>query len=124
VLAGGSVHPGALGSWSYRESHSDAPWQAAAGLTLTSLSAGTSSLGVALPDDQPFVRWSARYAAAGDPTANVIWPLGSGGAADGSDRFSQATFDAPPSGEWVLEVRLSFPDDEGGASYYWLVMVP
>lgn len=122
--AGDGTYPGALGSWSYGENHSDAQWHAASGLTRIELAPGTTSLAIALPMGGRFVRWAARYAAAGDPTAAVIWPLGSAGAADDSDRFERVGFDAPPSGEWVIEVRLAYPDGTGGASYYWLVAVP
>ena len=122
--AGGVVHAGVLGSWSYRDAFADAPWQSAEGLARIELAAAAALLTVAMPPPATFSRWSARYAAAADPTGDVVRPLGSGGADDDSDRLAAATFEGPPSGEWVIEVQLTFADGDGSAAYYWYVAVP
>jgi hypothetical protein len=124
TLADGTVHPGVLGSWSYREVFADAPWQNAAGLPRIDLGVSQEQLSVALPEGQVFARWSARTAGAADPLANQIRPLGADGADHRRDRFERASFTGPATGDWVIEVRLTVPDNDGEAAYYWYVAVP
>ena len=125
VLADGTEHDGTVGTYCYRESCSDSPfWPTADSLDPVELASAGAQLGVELPAGFEFVAWVARYAARDDYQAETVYPLGSGGSADGTAQIGQATFDAPPSGEWLVEVSLTFADGVGSANYYWLVAVP
>ena len=80
-----------------------------------------------------FVKWSASYSKA--KMADLV-PLGSGGAPYDPDSSASpppdlytATFAAPPSGDWVVVVALSFANGStlvrgGDANYSWHVIVP
>jgi hypothetical protein len=124
VLADGTEHDGEIGSSCYRGACADGPWLPAPALQRVELGDADDQLLIRLASGFEFVRWTARYAAAGDTQADVIYPLDDGGAEDGSDLFSEVSFDAPPSGEWVLSVGLVFSDEDGDAAYYWYLVVP
>jgi hypothetical protein len=120
LLLPGTAAAGALGSFAYREAYSDSPWLAASSLPPVAVPAGRPQLTIALPPGRQFVRWSATYAAADDPSAAVIAPL-----ADGAgDERGRTRIDSPPAGAWVIQVHLTFVDSEGDAAYYWHVVVP
>ena len=80
-----------------------------------------------------FVQWTASYSEA--QMADLV-PLGSGGSPYDPDStvspppdLYQATFAAPPSGDWVIVIGLHFanrslPVQGGDASYAWHVVVP
>jgi hypothetical protein len=121
-LPDGSHQPGRLGRFCYNEACADSPWLPAPTMPRVQLDAN-GSITVALLDGEQFSRWSARCAGAADTEARVIRPLGTGGADDDSNRFVRATIDAPPTGEWVIEVFLTFAG-QGDAAYYWYVAVP
>jgi hypothetical protein len=120
LLPDGSVAAAALGSFAYRESFADTPWLGARPLARVTAPNGAARGTVALLPGTQFVRWSAAYAAADDPQADVIAPLGAG---EGEPR-ERVELDLPPTGEWVLQVHLTFADLDGDATYYWLVNVP
>jgi hypothetical protein len=125
VLPDGSTAGGKLGAYCYRESCSDPPfWPMAASMTAVELPATDTPLTVSLDEGAPFVAWTARYAAGDDHEANTVWPLDTGGEPDGDEPMVEATFAPPPSGEWLVEVRLTLLGNEGDISYYWSVVVP
>ncbi|HVM30273.1 MAG TPA: hypothetical protein VM305_05815 [Candidatus Limnocylindrales bacterium] len=120
LLLPGAVVAGELGSFAYREAYSDTPWPDARGLTPVSVPAGRPQLTFALPPGNHFVRWTATFAAADDPSAEMLVPL-----ADGSgDAREQTRVNSPPAGEWVVQLHLTFADSDGDATYYWRVAVP
>lgn len=117
LLPDGTVGAGRLGSFTYRDSAGDSPWL---GAGLEQLEAALDEqLTIALRPGFTFDAWRASYAAADDPTGEVILPLDAGSA----DALGRAIFDAPPVGEWVIQVGLTFSDGEGDAVYYWHVLV-
>jgi hypothetical protein len=118
LLADGSVQAGALGSFAYRDAAADSPWLSS-GLTRLAVPAD-EQLTVALLPGSSFEGWQASYAAAADSTGEVVHALASGS----GESLERASFDPPPSGEWVIRVSLTFPDGDGDATYYWLVSVP
>lgn len=120
LLPDGTVAAAKLGSFAYRESFADTPWLAAASLERVDVPNGVTKATVALLPGTSFVRWSAAYAAAADPQAEVITPLDAG---EGQPR-ERVELDMPSTGEWVLQVHLTFSDLAGDATYYWLVSVP
>ena len=125
TLPDGTAHPATVGSYSYRGTFADAPyWPTSGSMTRVELPGPEAALAVALPDGLQLVHWTARYAERDDHAAETVWPLGSGGSPDGEQPLDQAAFDGPPAGEWLLDVALTLPDDEGNVNYYWFVAVP
>jgi hypothetical protein len=120
LLLPGIAAAGALGSYAYRDSFSDSPWLPATTLAPVTVPAGRPQLTIALPPGSQLVRWAAAYAAAADPTAELIVPL----ANDSGDARERVRIDSPPSGDWVIQVHLTFPEAEGDATYYWRVVAP
>jgi hypothetical protein len=119
VLPDGVAVAGELGTFAYRDSYADSPWLAAAGLETARVGAG-QQLTAALPSGNRFGDWSVSYAAAHDVGAELIMPLAGVG---GGQPVAQVAFDAPPPGEWVVQLFLVFPDDDGDATYYWRLNV-
>lgn len=125
LLHAAGEQEGHLGAYAYRDSFSDPPfWPTADSLTRVELAAADEQLAVELPPGTSFVAWSARYAARDDHEAETVFPLGSAGAVDSNEPIERAIFDGPPTGEWLVEVALTFADGDGSANYYWLVAVP
>ncbi len=122
-LADGSVHAGELGSVCYLDACGDSPWLPAAGLQTAGLASAAEPLTVAIEDGFSFVQWSASYAAAEDTTGADVEPLTDGGAEDGPP-LGEVSFDAPPSGDWVVSVHLVYANGAGDGTYYWQVIVP
>ena len=90
------------------------------------LGAGDGQLVFTLALQAGFTTWAASYS---DAMMDDLVPLGSGGQPYDPDAtatvpplFSEATFDAPPSGDWALLVVVHFVD--GDAQYAWHVTVP
>jgi hypothetical protein len=118
VTANGTVVAGELGSFAYRGGAADAPW-IARGLELLEAPPGQQLIVGLLPGNE-FDAWRVSYAAAADTSGDMVMPLASG-ANSGTE---QAAFDPPPAGDWVIQVSLVFPGDDGDATYYWAVSVP
>ena len=86
--------------------------------------ANDNVLTVALPDALSFAGWRASYAERDDHFAETVEPLAQGGDPEGQAAMDEAVFSAPPSGEWLLEVRIWLAEGAGSISYYWQVAVP
>lgn len=92
------------------------------------LPAGTVGMAVEIEGDVGFVHWSADYRADGSDDGSV---LGEGGAQPDPDAafatpqpvFFVATFDSPPSGDWVVTLSVNYHGG-GDALYFWHVVVP
>lgn len=126
-LPGGEQQAGKLGTYCYRGGCADSPyWPTARSMTRVDLPAAGAPLSFALADDREFVYWRASYAARDDHFAEAVWQLDSGGEIDGEQRLTKATFAAPPSGKWLLNVSVWLPPgrDGGDLHFYWYVVVP
>jgi hypothetical protein len=106
----GLVTPGALGSFSFRETGQSAPWLPGTPVALPP----DAVLEVRLDPAIPVERWSAAVvpATARDEAAAIAL-------ADGAGPIG---FDAPGSGAWSLMVAVTFADGLGSASYHWAVV--
>jgi len=116
---GGEPITGALGTYVYEGSGSDAPWLPAASLEPVQVPAG-ATLELKLEDASAFVSWSAQVAAADDVRGESRTGLGQ---SEGSERMESAAFASPETGQWVLAVRVFYPDDRGDAFLFWLLDV-
>ena len=108
---GGDPVTGQLGSYTWANGGSDAPW-----LPGSPLGVGpVEPLSVTVERGVPIESWEARVAPAGqgDPTGAAS--LGSGA--------GQPAFEAPAAGAWTLEVRVVFAGGLGTASYFWALTV-
>jgi hypothetical protein len=114
---------GRLGSGCYLDACADSPWLPAAGLPVLEPAGGDEELTVSIAPGFEFVRWTARYAAADDPSGERARPLAEGGADDGP-AVAEASFRTPPSGDWVVSVFLRYANDECDGAYYWRVIAP
>ena len=119
----GDAVAGDLGSGCYLGACGDGPWLAAHGLESIELTGADDQLTVAIESGFSFVQWSASYAAAEDTTGDQVETLAEGGAEDGPP-LTAASFDAPPSGDWVVLVHLVFANGDGDGAYFWHVIVP
>ena len=86
----------------------------------------TAEFVLRLSRGEGFIEWSAGYSKRSDARPT---PLGGGGDSYDSEtnatpppQLLEARFPPPPSGDWVLHVRVGFLD--GDASYAWHVVVP
>ena len=116
---GGEPMTGALGTYVYEGSGSDAPWLPAASLEPVQVPAG-ATLELTLESASAFVSWSAQVAAAEDVRGESRTGLGQ---SEGSERMKSAAFASPEAGQWVLAVRVFYPDDRGDAFLFWLLDV-
>lgn len=106
---GGDPVVGQLGTYTWADGGSDAPW-----LPGAPISVGVGEpLAVVLDPAIGIGSWRARSvpAAATGPAGAVV--LGEGDGPPG--------FDAPSAGTWTVEVSITFPGDLGTASYAWQV---
>lgn len=103
---------GQLGSYTWRETGSDAPWLPGTPVAVDA----ARSLRFALSFDVPVDTWSARYAAPGELSPTLVTPLDIGGA--------PLEVEPPPAGRWSLAMTITFGDGLGSATYYWQVEVP
>ncbi len=102
---GGDAVIGQLGTYTWKETGSDAPWLPGARITV---GAG-EPLSVRVAGDGQVGAWVARAG----PTGSDVPPrsLGAGS--------GPVEFDAPEAGIWSLAVELHFADGSGVATYYW-----
>ena len=107
---GGDPATGQLGSYTWFESGSDAPW-----LPGTPLAVGVGEpLTVAFVPPGDVASWTARYAPAGADPAGAR-PLGEG--------MGGPVFGVPEPGRWTVAVTVIFGDGIGSATYFWEVTV-
>ncbi len=88
--------------------------------------ATSGDLTFSLAGGAAFLSWSASYRS---DDQNELTPLGEGGSDYDPDTgaslppaLSEAGFETPPAGEWVLIVQAFF--ENGDAQYIWHVVVP
>jgi hypothetical protein len=111
AVEGGDPVAASLGTYTWRDGGSDAPW-----LTGSPLRVGANeTLVMAFDPPVPIAGWSARYVPAGAPGPAGAIPLGEG--ADGP------SFALPPPGSWSLELTVTFAGGLGEAHYFWQVDV-
>ena len=109
---------GNVGSFTYCNLAADALPPRAQNVDAVALgSSGTVILSV--PAGEGFVAFRAAYWAASEWQGDEI-SLDSGSS---SEPAKQAEVDAPPAGDWMLAVHLTFASG-GNAVYYWHVTVP
>jgi hypothetical protein len=124
-LPDGREHAARTGSYCYMESCSDAPyWPTAASMIRVDVPSADGTLAVTVPESMTFSAWRASYADRDDHFAEMVMKLADGGNPEGPPTLAEAEFSPPPSGEWLLEVKVWLPDGEGSVSYYWYVAVP
>lgn len=107
AVEGGDPVVGQLGTFTWRETGSDAPWLPGAPIAI---GAG-EPLMVALDPPTGVATWRARYV----PT-DADGPEGATSLGEGT---GTPAFEAPGSGTWTLEVRITFVDGLGDAGYFW-----
>jgi hypothetical protein len=110
--------PGRIGSYTLGAFASDGPWLPARILAVVSVPA-RATLVARFADDVHIAAASGRYAAAADERATVVRAIpGTFSKVDGAVEFG-----APPVGDWVVELALDYPENQGSGSYYWRVSV-
>jgi len=109
---GGDPVEGQLGSFTWHDSGTDAPWldgsPIRAGVGERFLLTVAGSVGIAT--------WTASRVVPGDRDGHDA--IGMGAGAD-----EPISFGAPPSGTWSINVTIWFSDERGSAAYYWLANV-
>jgi hypothetical protein len=134
LVANGSRVAGRLGSWCYGNACADIVPGPAELQPRVELAGPATELSFELPPPERFVYWRASYRATDDETSDMTI-LGEGGNRNPDPdvvrpestplpELSAATFTAPPPGEWLLEIRVQFPEGRGDAPYYWYAVVP
>jgi hypothetical protein len=104
---GGDPVAGELGSFTWGDGGSDSPWLPGAPISV----GAREPLAVTLTPAAPVSDWTARMARAG--TSLPIGPVALGGGT------GPIRFDAPPAGDWTVEVSVRFADELGSATYAW-----
>ncbi len=114
LVAGGAEAIGRVGSYVWAGGSDAAPWFPATALHPVQVDAGSEAT-VALAPDVDVASWTARSAAADDPTAETVTPLGSGA--------GRPAFPVPATGDWVVSLEVSFGGGLGDATWYWHLIV-
>jgi hypothetical protein len=112
TVEGGDPVTGELGSYTWGDGGSDAPWLPGAPITV----GARETLTLSVEQDRPGVeRWVVRYA-----------PIDAGPSPDAIESDAgdgPAVFAPPPPGRWGLQLELWFEDGLGSAAYYWQIDV-
>lgn len=108
---GGDPVTGQLGTYTWANGGSDAPWLPGSPLAVGAV----EPLTVTVERGVPIESWEARVAPAGQDDPTGAASLGSGA--------GQPAFEAPVAGDWTLEVRVEFAGGLGTASYFWALTV-
>lgn len=112
AVDGGDPVEGQLGSFTWQNSGSDAPW-----LDGSPIHVGAGEqLTLTVADPLAVTNWTASRVAPGNRDG-----IGAIGMGEGSGE--PVAFDAPPHGSWSVSVNVWFSDNRGSAAYYWLVDV-
>jgi hypothetical protein len=124
LSAGGDAVTGFLGTYCWQSVCADV-FDLPPRNQLPALAASTDMLSFSLESRAGFLSWSASYAPEAD---EELLPLGQGGSDHDPDttatlppELTSTTFNAPPSGEWVVIVQVAFVG--GDAQYAWQVNV-
>jgi hypothetical protein len=112
AVEGGDPIVGALGSFTWRNAGSDAPWLRGAGIHVGS----GEELEVTLGSPVAIAAWTAGRTPPGSLDGSSAIGLGEG-------RGGHPRFLAPPPGTWSVQVVVWFAANQGSAAYYWLVEV-
>ena len=112
AVDGGDPVDGELGSYSWQDSGSDAPWLDGRPIHVWE----GERLMLTLADPVGVTNWTASRVAPGNRDG-----VGAIGLGEGSG--GPVAFDAPPPGSWSVSVNVWFSDNRGSAAYYWLVDV-
>jgi hypothetical protein len=108
---GGDETDGQLGTYTWGDGGSDAPW-----LPGERVAVGAGEpLTVRFRPETAIETWSARVV-----PASADGPAGASGLGQGS---GQPRFAAPGAGTWTAEVRIVFANAAGEASYFWQLAV-
>jgi hypothetical protein len=112
AVEGGDPVVGQLGTYTWGETGSDAPWLPGAPIQ----AATGEPLAVTLEPDVAVATWEARRV-----PASADGPEGSIEVGSGSGAPAMA---APEPGSWTLVVTIEFADRAGTANYFWQLDVP
>lgn len=115
LLAGGAAHPGEVGGFDFGTATQSSPWLPATALDRVDVAAGTP-LRVVLDGRGAIADWAAGYARADDTAGDAVTALASGAG-------PEASFEAPPAGDWVLSVTVVYADGAGTGAYYWHLVI-
>jgi hypothetical protein len=112
AVEGGEPVTGQLGSFTWENGGSDAPW-----LDGTPIHVGAGER-LALTFSEPISvsNWTASRVPPGNRD-------GFGAIGMGEAVAAPIAFDAPPRGSWSVNVDVTFSDNRGSGAYYWLVTV-
>jgi hypothetical protein len=108
---GGDPVVGQVGSHTWRDTGSDSPWLPGAPIAV----ATGEPLSVTIDPITPVAAWRARSVPSGADGPEGATLLGEGA--------GTPTFTAPARGSWTVEVRVTYADGVGDASYYWALEV-
>lgn len=111
AVEGGDPIVGQLGSFTWENSGSDAPWLPGAPIHV----AQGERLALTLAEPIPATNWSVSRTPASTFGTDIV------GVAEGST--ATVRFDAPPAGSWSVSVTVWFAGNRGDATYYWRVDV-
>jgi len=111
AVEGGDPVVGELGSFTWQNSGSDAPW--VPGVPM--LVGHGERLTLSLAADVRIANWTVSRTPSSTVGSGVV------GVSDGSGE--PVEFAAPPRGSWSVHVGVWFADNLGSASYYWLITV-
>jgi hypothetical protein len=120
--------PGLQGTWCYDRGCADVIPPEKGDLPQVDTSA-EAELSFTLADTHPFVYWTVEYAPERDDDSTTR--LDEGGSyvdpdvspATSAPELTTFTFEGPPTGDWVIEVRLQFAGGLGDTRYYWHAVV-
>lgn len=107
AVEGGDPVMGQLGTSTWKNGGSDAPWLRGAPITV---GAGEPLTVTFLPG-MDVASWRTRYV----PAASD----GQAGGASLGEGIGQPTFQAPAAGSWTVDVTVTFHVENGRADYYW-----
>lgn len=112
AVEGGDPVEGALGTYTWHNVGTDAPW-----LNGTPIHIGSGEqLAVTLARQVAIERWTVGRALPGSRDGS-----GAIGVAEGTGGLPR--FAPPPPGTWSIQVSVWFAGNQGTAAYYWLVEV-
>lgn len=110
-MDGGDPVVGELGSFSWKNAGSDAPWIPGNPMQVGRGEQLTLSLASSIGIDQ----WTVARSPGSTFGSDIV------GMGDGTG--TPVSFAAPPRGTWSVAVNVWFADNLGSASYYWLMTV-
>lgn len=113
AVEGGDPVVGELGTWTWKNAGSDAPW-----LPGYPIHVGVGErLRFAMAERVPIEAWNVARV----PPSSV--PGNEGAVEMGSGTSGAISVPAPPVGPWSVSVHVRFGDNLGDATYYWAVTV-